>query len=310
MNKKRIVFSLLFLAFAVLAYFNYPVFFKKAEKTSIENAQVFNANPKVVYSKTSKFGLVEVITNNEPGLFNLCENKNYNLVHSTFSNNDFTLLSSEYEQFATTSFCFTNDMQNVLLLGLGGGEFLGYLSHYFKSLKVDVVEINPAIISVVQEFRKLKPANTNFICSDAFKYLVDVDKKYDLIVSDIYFFKPNLSADYKNFFKRIKSKLNKGGVFVMNAFIPYIPKLVVKDLFANFAHVAALTTSMGYNVVFICYQEDLKSSINTMDELMLVAVEMQNKYHFRYPLTELVTKVVSIRKEDALFWIDKFPDLN
>lgn len=308
MHKKLIIFSLFFSVLFAIAYFKYPAFFKKSEKTVTETSQVFAGQPKIAYSKSSSFGLVEVIAADQPGTFNLCENKNYNLVHSTFSNNDLTLLFNEYEQFITTSFCFTNNMQSVLLLGLGGGEFLGYLSHYFKNLKIDAVEINPAIISVVQEFRKLNPSNTNFICADAFKYLADVDKKYDLIVSDIYFFKPNLSDDYKNFFKRIKSKLNKGGVFVMNAFIPFMPQKVIKDMFENFNNVATLTTSMGCNVEFICYQEDFKTSINTIDELMLTAKDVQKKYNFRYPLTELVTKIVSIN--DASIWINKFPELN
>lgn len=306
--KRRIIFSLLFLALATFTYFNCPIFLKKSEQTAAENLQVFAGHPKVVYSKSSKFGLVEVVEFDQPGIFHLCENKNYNLVHSTFSNHDLTLLFNEYVQFLTTSFCFTNDMQSVLLLGLGGGEFLGYLSHYFKNLKIDAVEINPASISVVQEFRKLNPVNTNFICADAFKYLADVDKKYDLIVSDIYFFKPNLSDDYKNFFKRIKSKLNKGGVFVMNAFIPFMPKKVIKDMFDNFDNVAALTTSAYCNILFICYSDDLKSAAETIDELMLTAIDVQKKYNFRYPLTELVTKVVSVN--DASTWINKFPELN
>lgn len=308
MNKKLIIFSLFFSAFAAFTYFSYPTFLKKSEKIDAENSQVFNDHPKVVYSKSSKFGLVEVIEAGEFDTFNLCENKNYNLVHSTFSKHDLSLLFNEYEQLITTSFCFANDMQSVLLLGLGGGEFLGYLSHYFKNLKIDAVEINPAIIAVVQDFRKLNPVNTNFICADAFKYLADADKKYDLIVSDIYFFQPNLSANYENFFKKIKSKLNKGGVFVMNAFVPFMPQKVIKDMFDNFRNVAALTTSADCNILFICYQEDFKTSAETIDELMLTAIDIQKKYNFRYPLTELVTKIVSIN--DASNWINKFPELN
>src|SRR3989338_1276510 len=102
MHKKRIIFSLFFLVLAAFAYINYPTFFKKTAHQTAETSQVYANQPKVVYSKSSSFGLVEVIETNQPRLFHLCENKDYDLVHSTFSNDDLTLLVNEYEQFATT----------------------------------------------------------------------------------------------------------------------------------------------------------------------------------------------------------------
>lgn len=311
--RNRIILATVSLLIVVFLYVKPEVFFKDRISTqkniSTLTIPTYNGNRNVVYSKTSKFGLIDVIVRGEPGMFDVCENKNYNLSHSTFSNTDNTLLIDEYEILTTASFLFNNSIKDVLLLGLGGGGFLGYLDNYWPNMTVDAVEINPAIMSVVREFRKLTPKNTKFICDDAFKYIANTDKKYDLIISDVYFFKPNLLDDYKDFFRRVKKKLNKGGIFVMNAFIPYIPKLVIKDLFANFENVAALVTTAGYNVVFICYTEDYKTSIETMDELMVEAKEMQDKYQFRYSLTELVSKVVHITKEHTIEWINKFPDL-
>lgn len=302
--RNKIIFILFPLFVAAFIYLN-PFSFTNALQTESQVTTKVLDVPKVVYSKSSSFGLIEVITTYDPDLLSLCENKDYSLVHSTFSKTDTVKLDSEYEQFATVSFCFNQNIKDVLLLGLGAGEFLGYMKSYLHNTVIDVVEINPAIISVVQEFRKLTPKNTKFICADAFKYVADTDKKYDLIFGDIYFFKPNMIDDYRGYFTRVKARLNKGGVFVMNAYIPFIPRAVIRDMFANFTNVAAFVTSDSHNIVFICYQDAFKP----MGELMLAAKEMQNKYHFRYPLSELVTKVVGISKTDAAAWINKFPEL-
>ena len=81
-------------------------------------------------------------------------------------------------------------MENVLLLGLGGGEFLSYLINYFPDAHVDTVDINPVMIDIVKEFRKINTKETiTFACKDAFKHVANINQYYDLIYCDIYFFK-------------------------------------------------------------------------------------------------------------------------
>ncbi len=264
------------------------------------------ATPTVLYSKQSPFGLIEVVTTWDPGVLNICENKDYSLTHSIIIQGDTTYLGAAYEPFATASFCFVKNVENVLLLGLGGGEFLSYLINYFSSAHVDTVDINPAMIEIVKKFRKIDTGNlVKFICKDAFKHVANIKNYYDLIYCDIYFFKPSMIKEYENFFERVNSRLNEGGVFIWNAYIPFIPRIVVEDMFKNFKNVTATILNEGLSIVFICYQGPEK----TKENLEKIANDMQAQYNFRYSLPDLLKKFVFISSVEREAWIAKFPIL-
>lgn len=74
------------------------------------------------------------------------------------------------------------NFDSVLFVGLGLGVF-PYLSQDDTSI-VDVIEINPNIISMCNNIGHLKP-NVNIINADIFAY--NTNKKYDLIVFDIWY---------------------------------------------------------------------------------------------------------------------------
>jgi spermidine synthase len=274
---------------------------------SIVNVAQPNVVPAVLFSKKSPFGLVEIVTTSEPGILNICENGDYSLTHSIIVQGDSTYLGAAYEPLATTSLCFVKDFKKILLLGLGAGEFLGYLLNYFLDVQVDAVEINPAMIEIVKKFRKIDSKNTvNFICEDAFKYVITINKNYDLIYCDVYFFKPSVAKEYKDFFEKVKKHLKDDGVFIWNAYLPFIPKIVVADMFKNFENVTAAITNEGLNVVFICYQGPEKNR----ESLEEIAKDMQSKYNFRYALPDQLQKFKSIVTADYDTWIAKFPELN
>ena len=260
----------------------------------------------VVYSNNSPFGLIEVVTAWEPGVLYVCENKDYSLVHSIITQGDTTYMGAPYEPLATASFCFTKCVKSVLLLGLGGGEFLSYLINYFRDTRTDVVEINPAMIEIVKEFRKIESKKTvKFICKDAFKHIASISTNYDLIYCDIYFFRSSTAKEYESFFYRVKKHLNESGVFVFNAHIPSIPQVVVTDMFKNFENVTAAITSEGSNIVFICYQGSAKKK----EDLEKIAKDMQSKYNFRYALPNQLQKFKFIPPAERNTWIAKFPVL-
>lgn len=235
----------------------------------------------------------------------ICPDRQYNLSHSEFRQGDPSYLSLEYEILASASFCFVKDLNKALLLGLGAGDFLCYLSNYFQECSVDVVEINPAMIEIVKKFRekdiRIKP---NYICDDAIMCRTKTNY-YDLIHCDIYFSKPWKSDEYRGFFEKLKNSLTPNGALILNAHIPFIPRAVVQDLLNNFSNIVAAVTNDGFNIVFICYNGIEK----TMEELEKKAQEMQEKYCFRSSLLETLKKFRFIKQEDRQCWIEKFPQL-
>lgn len=264
----------------------------------------------VVYSKDSKFGLIEVVKLYDNNILHICVDKNYGLTFSSFVKDDPSILACEYESLAFNGFAFNPNTKNILLLGLGAGEFLGYTNHYLKNVKVDAVEINDALISIVRDYRKLNSKNNNLICDDAFKYVAKKKAKYklfkyDLIFSDIYFTKPSDAKNFIGFFKNVKRLMNKDAVFVFNAFVFFTPRSVMQEMFAEFDHVTAQNTQGEHNIIFICYQGAKK----TTEQLVNASKTLQVKYNFRYCMPELVSKVIYIDAENNANWLKKFPEL-
>ena len=261
--------------------------------------------PKILYSNQSPFGLIEVVTTRTPEVLNVCENKEYSSAHSTLIKGDITYLGTEYQPFVTVGFCFLKEIKNALLLGLGAGEYLSYLKYYFSEINIDVIEINPVMIDIVEKFREIDKSKVNFIINDAFKYVAVTSQCYDLIFCDVYFCKPSTIREYKGFFANVKNCLNENGVFIWNAYIPFIPKEIIEDMFRQFDHVMAASTKIDPNIIFICYQGDKKAE----QELTEVAKKMQFKYNFRYALPDLINEFKYISPLEKQEWVSKFPQL-
>ncbi|MBY0281849.1 MAG: class I SAM-dependent methyltransferase [Alphaproteobacteria bacterium] len=232
--------------------------------------------------------------------------KDYDAVHSFILPGDPTYLeSAQYQIFTTIGFCFAKNLKDVLLLGLGGGEFLSYLNNYFLNTHVDALDINPAMFEIIEKFRKINSNLNQFICDDAFKYVFKMKDSYDLIYCDVYSDKPFPSETYKGFFEKAREHLNEGGVFVWNAFIQEISRTIVERMFESFENIMAIATDDGSNIVFICYQGTKKSKENLEE----AANNMQAQYNFRYALPDLMKKAVPISREDKAAWVMKFPVL-
>lgn len=82
------------------------------------------------------------------------------------------------------------EYQNVLILGLGLGIIPYYIENNTEVIDIDVVEINKNVVDVTSSLNHLK--HTNIINEDLHTYITD--KKYDLIIVDIWW---NLPRKYK-----------------------------------------------------------------------------------------------------------------
>ena len=114
---------------------------------------------------------------------------------------------------------FVNNNTNVLCVGLGAGYTAReILKRNIKSL--DIVEVYQSVIDVLKEFDTydniINDKRCNIICDEATNYVLNTDKKYDIIIIDVC--QPELDVS-KNlfqleFFIDLKNILNENGIIL------------------------------------------------------------------------------------------------
>jgi spermidine synthase len=134
-------------------------------------------------------------------------------------------LKLEYTQYMFLSYALKARHQRVLIVGLGGGAMVHFLTRYDPQVKVDVVEIDPAVVQVAEEFFGIRSqGNVNIITADAFKYLAESQIPYDVIYMDA-FLKPSGDTDSTGvplklkqvqFYRSLSRTLAPDGLVVFN----------------------------------------------------------------------------------------------
>jgi len=131
----------------------------------------------------------------------------------------------------------------MLLLGLGGGSVAR--SYQRDGWRVDAVEIDPAVTRVAGEYFGLEPDQATVYEMDARQFLIGHEKKYDLIVMDVF------GSSYIPFhlvtaeaFGLLQNHLVPGGILAMNVEAVGWHDMVVRSLAAtahqHFEHVTLL----------------------------------------------------------------------
>ncbi len=111
-----------------------------------------------------------------------------------------------------------NNTQESLFIGLAAGTAARQYEHFFPHIKMDGVEIDPAIVEVGKRYFELgKIANLHIIVQDGRVHLATTQKKYDSILIDAYkqpYIPFHLTT--REFFTEVKKHLNPHGVVTIN----------------------------------------------------------------------------------------------
>ncbi|MDG3006155.1 spermidine synthase [Paludisphaera mucosa] len=134
-------------------------------------------------------------------------------------------LRVEYTRFMFLSYVFRPQPKKVLIVGLGGGSMVHFLKIHDPAVKVDVVEIDPLIVSIADRYFGVKTGgNVDVKVTDGLAYLRESDAKYDVIYMDA-FLRPSGGTDMTGvplhlktltFYEQVKQRLNPDGVVVFN----------------------------------------------------------------------------------------------
>lgn len=127
-----------------------------------------------------------------------------------------------YARTMLAGFMFQPQPKSLLSLGLGGGAFERFFREKLPQLKLQSVELSPAVIEISREYFKLDSDHYSVWQGSAEEYLAQTDQAFDMIFCDIFGHDgapPCLSN--LSFYQNMSEHLNNQGVAVVN--------LLVKD---------------------------------------------------------------------------------
>ena len=190
-------------------------------------------------------------------------------------------LLAPYTRFMFLSYLFKPKQDKVLLVGLGGGAMVHFLRHYDPDVKIDVVEIDPAVVRIAQNYFGIQSeGNVKVITRDGVEYLKAARARYDVIYMDA-FLKPSgdtastgapLRAKTTQFYKEIQKSLEPDGVMAINLNSHSGIRQDVEVIAGAFPQVYINpATNDALNVVVVATQsknrETLRATIATAKEL-------------------------------------------
>ena len=130
-----------------------------------------------------------------------------------------------YTQFMFASYLFKPNPRRVLVVGVGGGSMVNFLTQQAPEVHVDAVEIDPVVVKLAAEYFDTVPSEkVNIITADGAKFLEETENKYDVIYMDA-FLQPSEKTDdagvplelkTEQFYRMVQTKVAADGVVVFN----------------------------------------------------------------------------------------------
>jgi len=160
-------------------------------------------------------------------------------------------LLSPYAHAMFASYLYQPEPRRVLIVGLGGGAMVRFLTAHEPQVQIDAVEIDPVVVRLADEFFGVRTGgNVRVHTTDAVAFVESTTGRYDLILMDA-FLRPSGDTDTTGvptrlktlaFLGRVKQALAPGGVVAFN----------LNEHASVDDDVAAITSAFGDAAVYRC----------------------------------------------------------
>jgi spermidine synthase len=128
----------------------------------------------------------------------------------------------EYTEYFHMAWLWNTQLTNVLMIGLGGGSAQRAFEHYYPSVNVETVEIDPKVVQVAKDYFSFKASERQKVqVEDGRVFLRRSTGRYDLIILDAYVggrygssIPQHLAT--KEFFELVRDHLTTNGVAAYN----------------------------------------------------------------------------------------------
>lgn len=160
-------------------------------------------------------------------------------------------LESPYARGMFASYLYQPNPRRVLIVGLGGGAMVRFLTHHEPQVQIEAVEIDPAVARIADEYFGVRSGgNVRVHTADAVTFVESTTDRYDLILMDA-FLRPSSGTDATGvpsglktlaFLGRLKQALAPGGIVAFN--------INEHDQVAD--DIAAVVAAFGHAAVYRC----------------------------------------------------------
>lgn len=182
----------------------------------------------------------------------------------------------EYIDYFHMPWLWNAEIENVLMLGLGGGSIQRAYQHYYPETQVDTVEIDPAVLKVARAYFQVRETPRHRVhLMDGRLYLRTQEKKYDVIIVDAYvknrygsFIPYHLAT--QEFFELARDRLGTNGVLAYNVMGTLqgwradILAAVHQTMKSVFPNVYLFPASDSMNVVVLASRSDQKMTVEEL----------------------------------------------
>jgi len=237
---------------------------------------------------------------------------NYN-IHSMINLTDPDDMPAPYTQLLTAGLLYPPSTKRILMIGLGAGSVSTYLIRAMPDVQIDVIELDPGVISVARQYFGVHETDRlHIVESDGRVYLARHKELYDLILLDAF---RELGVPFhlltKEFYTLVKEHLAPGGAVASNVaggtrlysstLVTFRAVFPTVDVYPDFED------ADGAQVVTVAASTPEPSA----EMLMERAQVLQEAFHFRYALPGLARRrVVNRSAERGELLTDDFAPVN
>lgn len=133
---------------------------------------------------------------------------------------------------------FDREIKTVLALGMGAGSIVETIRQHFHSQAfIELVEIDAQIIAIAkEEFEIEKFDNISIVNADAYEYVQQTNKKFDIIIIDV-FVVDTIPEKFtgKTFIDAICLLVKPSGYIIYNTMQSTMSRKVLEEMKLNFA---------------------------------------------------------------------------
>jgi spermidine synthase len=211
-------------------------------------------------------------------------------------------LAFEYTRMSIVSLCFSENVTDILVVGLGGGSIPNFIHRCFPEINIDVVEIDPYIVEVSREyFGFSETPRMKVHIDDGRLFIRRASKLYDVIILDAY----NDHAipfhmTTQEFLREVKSKLKPNGLVASNIWSPssnrfhYSEILTYQSVFPQLYLFGGLRSG---NHIFIATRD---AQVIGKEDLLRQAEEMTKCPEFDFSLSSIIEEQYEYATEKAV----------
>ncbi len=202
-------------------------------------------------------------------------------------------LLSPYARAMFVSYLYQPDPRRVLIVGLGGGAMVRFLTHHEPQVQIDAVEIDPAVVRIAGEYFGVRSGgNVRVHTADAVAFVESTTQRYDLILMDA-FLRPSSDTDATGvpsrlktlaFLERLERALAPGGVVAFNVNEHASMADDIAAVAAAFGNVAIYRSPPSANKVVIA----VEGAVASDDELRARIAQLDARFGGALPFAEVL----------------------